>query len=376
MAAMTYNVSMSVLAKFVSAFPPVNYLRLPTVGVDISDTSLKYVQFQPDPRTGRGLRLRQWGDIDVPPNVISRGEITDPKILAEKMQEVHQQTGVSYVRVSLPEEKAYLFETDIKRDLEPSKIRGLLEFRLEENVPIAPRDAYFDYHIFDHRQDTESLTVSVTVYDRETIDRYYEVCERSGVKPLSFEVEAQAIARASVPPNDPGTYLIVDFGKTRTGIGIVHRGILTYTSTIDIGGKELSAALRRQLGDRPESELTELKNTQGLVRGVADGAVYEALITTMSAIKDEIALRLEYWNQERHHDEDRYIEQVILCGGSANLKGLPGYLTETLGIEARRAAVWQNAFSLDQTVPPIGLRYSYGYATAIGLGLTPYLTRL
>ena len=146
-----------------------------------------------------------------------------------------------------------------------------------------------------------------------------------------------------------------------------------YTSTIDIGGGELSAALRSQLGDKAESELTNIKNTYGLVRGVNDSAVYDALITTMSAIKDEIATRINYWHTRDIDRDERKIESIILCGGSVNMKGLPGYFTETLGVESKRAEVWNNAFNIEETVPPIGRRYSYGYATAIGLALGDYM---
>jgi type IV pilus assembly protein PilM len=364
---------MLILEKISSIFPPPNFLRLPSAGVDVSDTSLKYIQFVPHHHNGKNLELKFWGDIDIPEGVLSRGDVKDGQKLAEALKEVRTRTGIQYVRVSLPEERAYLFETEISKNTPYKEIRSQLEFRLEENVPLSPRDAYFDYHVFDNAFDDNKVTVSVTVYARETINAYYDACKTAGVTPLSFEVEAQAIARASLPRGDKGTHLIVDFGKTRTGVGIVHRGILMYTSTIDIGGKELSTALRRQLGDKPEHELTDIKNNQGLVRGADDVAVYEALVTTMSAIKDEIALRVEYWNNRDMDDKDRFIQSVILCGGSANLKGLPEYLTETLGVETKRASVWQNAFNLEDFVPPIGLRYSYGYATAIGLGLAPFI---
>lgn len=365
--------TMFVLDTISSFLPPPNYLRLPSAGVDISDSSLKYIQFQPDRKSGKQLQLKYWGDIDIPDGALTRGDVKDGVKLADSIRQVRERTGLQYVRVSLPEEKAYLFETEIKKGTPFKEIRGLLEFRLEENVPLSPRDAYFDYHIFEDEVDQDKMTVSVTVYAKETINAYFDACKTAGVTPLSFEVEAQAIARASLPAGNQGTYLIMDFGKTRTGIGIVHKGILMYTSTIDIGGKELSAALRKQLGDMEESELTELKNTQGLVRGVNSDIAYEALVSTMSAIKDEISIRIQYWNSQSNGDADRYIQEIILCGGSANLKGLTGYLTETLGVDTKRAEVWNNAFDLNDYVPPIGQRYSYGYATAIGLGLAPFM---
>ena len=363
---------MSVLSTLGKIIPPPAYMRLPSAGVDISDTSLKYIQFQPDKRSGTQLELSSWGDIDIPEEVLSRGIVNDVKKLSEAIAEVKQRVGVETVRVSLPEERAYLFETEIKRGTPFKEIRGLLEFRLEENVPLSPRDAFFDYDIIADNNESESIRVSVTAYARETIMSYYEACIAAGVTPVSFEVEAQAIARATIPKGDAGTHMIVDFGKTRTGIGIVHNGVLMYTSTIDIGGAELSSAMRQQLGNLEESELTRIKNTQGLVRGVDDTGVYEALSPTMSAIADEVRTRIQYWNMRDISREDRQIQSIILCGGSVNMKGLPEYFSETLGITATRARVWQNAFPDFDTVPEIGRRYSYGYATAIGLALTPF----
>jgi len=167
--------------------------------------------------------------------------------------------------------------------------------------------------------------------------------------------------------------MIVDFGKTRTGVGIVHAGSLMYTSTVDIGGQELSAALVRQLGEKTETEFTTIKNTEGLVRGVEDTRVYDALLPTLSAIVDELRTRADYWDIRSSQYEERKIESIILCGGSVNLRGLPEYITEMLGVPAKRSNVWQNAFNTRTVVPEIGRRYSYGYATAIGLALASFM---
>lgn len=364
---------MSVLSTLGKIIPPPTYMRLPSAGVDISDTSLKYIQFQPDKRSGTQLGLSYWGDIDIPVGVLERGTVHDIKKLSEAIREVKDRIDVETVRVSLPEERAYLFETEIKKGTPFKEIRGLLEFRLEENVPLSPRDAFFDYNIITDTTATDALRVSVTAYAKETIMNYHEACIAAGVTAVSFEVEAQAIARATIPAGDKGTHMIVDFGKTRTGIGIVYKGVLMYTSTVDIGGAELSTALRRQLGDLEESDLTHIKNTQGLVRGVDSTDVYDALLPTMSAIMDEVRTRAQYWNARDLLRDDRQIQSVILCGGSINMRGLPEYFSEVLGIPATRAQVWQNVFPLHNTAPEIGRRYSYGYATAVGLALTSFV---
>lgn len=344
-----------------------SYITLPSIGMDISDTSLKYISLT---RGAHAHDLEDWGDIDIPSGVLKRGEVADPQQLTAVLTECKERTGADFVRVSLPEERAYLFETELKRSTPLKEMRSLLEFRLAENVPIPARDVFFDYSILPVQSESDrSINIAVTAYAKETIQTYYEACVAAKLQPLAFEVEAQAMARAVIPQDTKGATMLVDFGKTRTGIGIVYNNVLLYTSTIDIGGDQLSAALRKQLGDKPEKELTMLKNTEGLVHGTESSAVSDALMTTMSVIKDELATRMQYWHLRTGADAERRLQSIILCGGSANLKGLPAYLTESLGVSSKRANVWENTFSLDDYIPPIDQRHSYGYATAVGLAL-------
>ena len=100
--------------------------------------------------------------------------------------------------------------------------------------------------------------------------------------------------------------------------------------------------MKRQLGEIPEAEITKIKNDFGLV-GKKDGKnLAESLLPSMAAIRDEIQLRIEYWNDK--NGEDRKIDQVIICGGSANLRGVTTYLSETLGVDTSLGNVWLNAF--------------------------------
>ncbi len=360
---------MSVLSMLEKIIPPPTFLLMSSTGVDISDTSLKYIRFAPTGKPGAKRELEAWGEIAIPEGVLNRGLVLDPKKLTTVLEEFKAKTGSDHVRVSLPEERAYLFETEVKRSTPAKEIRGLLEFRLEENVPIPAREAFFDYDILEDHTTDQSLRVVVAAYSRETILNYYDACIAAKLTPISFEVEAQAMVRSALPARALGTHMLVDFGKTRTGIGIVCDGVLMYTSTIDFGGSQLTDILRKELGAISEEEITIIKNTQGLIKGVLDSRCYDALISTISVIKDELATRIQYWHATESIAHDRRVSSVVLCGGSINLKGLPEYLTEALGVRTERANVWQNAFSLDEVIPPIDLKHSYGYATAIGLAL-------
>lgn len=363
---------MVVLQTITRFFPPPQYLMMPSVGVDISDTSLKYIQFERRRVHDSVLELKHWGDLAIPAGVVERGKVHDGAQLSKILAEMKEQTKAEYIRVSLPEERAYLFETHVKRSASRKEARSLIEFSLEENVPLSPRDAYFDFDYVGDDEAGSSVRVAVAVYAKETIDSYYEACRAAGMLPLSFEIEAQAIARASVRAPLESTYMIVDFGKTRMGIGIVQRGILMYTSTIDISGALMSAEMREVLGDVSESELTQIKNTRGLLQSKENRAVSAIIKKVIDSAIEELQVRIQYWQTRDTDHAERMIRKVILCGGSSNLYGLPEYLFSRLNIPVERAEVWQNAFPLSVRIPPIHRRYSYGYATAIGLALKDF----
>ena len=354
-------------------FPPPYIMSFPCVGVDISDTSLKYIQFTREHAYSKNLVLKHWGDIEIPTGVVERGNVHDIEKLVAVLKEMKARTNAEYVSISLPEERAYLFETSIPLNTSPKDVRGILEFRLEENVPLSPRDAYFDYAIVGEDEKLHMKRVAVAVYAQSTINSYYEACKKTELIPLSFEIEAQAIARAVVPRHAEDTCMIVDFGKTRMGVGIVHHGILMYTSTIEIAGSQMSQDMRAVLGDVAESELTNIKNTKGLVATKDNEAISAILTKYAETIVDELSIRIHYWHTRDIDREAREIKKVIICGGSSNLLGLPEFLSEKLEVPTEHARVWMNALSIIEEVPPITRRYSYGYATAVGLALKNFI---
>ena len=84
-----------------------SFLRPPLLGLDISDTSIKYLKF----RSGQKLSFDAFGEIAIPPGVIVSGEIKDEEAFARVLNGWLAKEGrslrSSFVAVSLPEEKSF-----------------------------------------------------------------------------------------------------------------------------------------------------------------------------------------------------------------------------------------------------------------------------
>lgn len=345
-------------------FPTPEFLTMPATGIDITDNTARFLSFK---ETNEGKRIAAHGSYPIPSGVIRDGKITDKGKLIEVLAQMQRENGIQFINASLPEQQAYLFQTTIPNEsVDKTQLRTILEFKLEENVPISSRELVFDYEVVEETK--QEIILNIIAYPQAPLADYIEVFDAAGFTILSFEIEAQSLARAVIPRHHSGTYMIVDFGKMRTGIGIVEGEVLRFTSTISVGGAMLSRAIEKHFGISKE-EADIVKNEKGFAVYKKNTEVLETLIATVSILRDEVRRHYNYWNESGNQKIKRKVDKIVLCGGSANLAGLAEYLSTDINVVVDVADVWANAFSLNDVIPDIAYRHSLSYATSIGLAL-------
>ncbi len=353
-------------SRFLKFFPPPELLTMPTVGIDISDVSIRFLELVV---LRNGIRVGRFGPAVIPEGIVVQGKIKDAKRLTEELKKLKDKYNLNFVNISLPEEQVYLFQTTITKVLSGQSVRSVLEFKLEEHIPIPAQDAVFDYEILEE-DETGNMVLSVAAYSRGTINDYVFIFKSAGLIPHTLEIETQSTAR-SVVPDSNGTYMIVDYGHARTGVAVVSRGTLRFTSTVLVGGEGLTAAIKKHLPHLDEAGITKLKNEKGLSQFDTNKALFDDLTEEVKVLRDEINKHYIYWNTRSTPEEKKTlaIDKIILCGGSSNLAGLVDYLSSSVKVPVEIANVWENVLSFDDAIPPIDKRHSLAYATSIGLAL-------
>jgi len=349
---------------FLKYFPTPNFLSAHSFGLDISDESLKFVELV---TTRHGMKIKRWGERAIPVGVIESGKIKDPDRMEEILSKLRKEEGVKSVRVSLPEEQVYLFQLRLGKEGLTSVKEGI-ELVLEEHIPIQAEDAIFDYDLV--KEDVQSLEVQVAAIPKDVIENYLEIFEHSEIKVESFELEAQAISRAVIKNGDMETYMIVDFGKKRTGIFIVSSGIVMFSSTLDVGGVSLTNVIQKSFNVNFE-EAEKMKQKYGLERNTENKEIFAVLLNSVSILRDEIVKHFLYWHT--HKDEEGKsnpsIKKIILCGGDSNLTGLADYISISMKSAVEMANVWVNIIDTDNYIPEMSFKQALSFATALGLAL-------
>ena len=327
--------------KILTHFPPPAFLEMPAIGLDVTDEAIYFVELSQNKDI---FTVGVYGEKALPVGMVEGGRINDVEGLSKILKEIKNTHNLSYVRASLPEEKTFLFRTEIPYTDDSKQIKSSLEFKLEENVSIPPSETIFEFDIIPSEHErADHLDVSVSAVPEKVISTYANVFRSVGLTPLSFEVETRAIAKAVVRKGDQGTILIVDVGSVKTGVYIVSRGVVRFSSTLSI-----------DVGD----------NTSGVDRES----------TGLLSLVSEIQRINTYWNthSDKSKEVNPKIEKVVLSGTRALSLKLDQHLVKKLSIPVDFANVWCNVCSFEDYIPPVEFAKSLDYAVAIGLVLSQY----
>lgn len=360
---------------FLRYFPPPRFLRMPAVGFEVDDEAIRFVEIV---QKSSGLEVKRFDEAFLSPG--KEGEsFLEGKRIAHNMEEFCAKNKIVLINSALPDEKAYIFKTEVPYTNDPQEIKSGVELRLEENVPIPPREAIFDFQVIndsDGKGEQDHVNVAVSVVPRLLVSKYLDFFKSFGLVPISLKISAQATADAVIKEGDSSGAIIVNFGVRKTSFHIVHSGVVHFTSSIDLGGNSLTQAISKSLSVSL-AEAEQIKKEKGVVKDKKNADAFFSLVSLLSSVKDEINKLIEYWksHKERYTENKTDVEKVILCGKEAALPGLVEYVEASLGVRVELANVWMNVASLDKYIPPISKEDSLSYATVIGLALAQYKNR-
>lgn len=360
---------MNALSRFLHAeFRPLSYLALPTAGIDISTSGIKAVVLT---EKMHGLEMKRCGELILPQGAVVGGEIADRKAVVEGLRALAKKHHLSIANVGLPEARGYLFEAEIPANATRDQARVAIEQRLEEYVPLPASEVVFD---FIRLPGTNGKGRAVGMgYARRVIEETLSVVEEAGLTVRAIESETFALPRAILQDNKKETVLIIDIGKTTTKLMVATDHIPRYVTTLDIGGHALTLAVMKYF-NVSEEEAKRVKMERGINPDKENEEYLAAMVSAVSVIRDEVLMRLEYWQSHATQQGRPQVTRAILVAGNSTVLGLPEYLEASLKIPVQLGDVFVNLASPKTWHPPITRTQSLAYGTAIGLALREYVT--
>lgn len=347
--------------EFLHFFPTPMFLRMPTAGLDIADGEIRFIELREDRGT---FKVEKYDRQELAPGVISGGSIQKKDELVAALTKIREANRLKFVRVSLPEEKSYLFHTTVPYVADHDEMRESISFTIEENVPLSADEVVFDYEVIANgsAQTSKEVAVAVSVLPISVVDLYVDVIRSSGLRPMSLMVESQAIAKAVVPKENSNAFLVLNVRAETTAIYIVNNNTVHFTSAFSTKGGSVSAPITSSAITQGGEIITEGEKDQE--NDPDDLASYSSSILT------EVRRVYNYWHSRGvGSKEANKIKKFLVCGDSALSKQFQQKLAELFSTNVETANVWTNALTFDEYVPDIPAEEALRYAAAIGLAL-------
>lgn len=321
-------------------------------GLDIGDLSLKVALFK---RRGKKIELKTYGEKNLPPDYFLKGEIKKEKEVAEIIKKFIKEKKIStpYLVAVLPETKTFIKTIEVSYSNEADLFENIKK-EMGLYVPFKLEEVYLDWQKISEGVKSKIL---VGLAPKNIVDSYVKTLKMADLKPVALEIESVAILRALDDKEFKKPKVIIDLGATRSSLIVVDEGIIQLTISLHFSGENLTREISLKLNLNYE-EAEKLKKNFGKEgkNEILEKIIFPQLDNLAKILKTHIDFYQE--------NSKKKVEEIIICGGGANLFGIDSFLEEKLKIKVKRGNPLKMIEKKD-----ISEEEAIIYTTAIGLAL-------
>ncbi len=316
------------------------------LGIDVSDLSLKVVQL--DKIRGK-IKIQAIGKLDLPKNIVVNGEIKNKPELVKAVKKIvaaptYGKVSSEEVVACLPESKTFIKLIEVQKC--PNLLSDIIGLEIEKHIPLSANEIYYDWQVIDELSDKYHILIGAA--PKEIVNQYTEMFDLAGLSPIALEIEPEAIARcllkeeakdeksaSSKNKTDKGfNYGIIDIGANHTSMIFYSGKTILFTVSIPITGEEISTKIAQTLNLTPE-QAEKAKIICGLDEKKANGVIKEILHDNLKNLLEKIKEAVTYY--ENYFSQCGPLNQILLCGGGANIPDLPRIIGQQFSLEVKLA---------------------------------------
>lgn len=312
------------------------FFQKKSIGLDIADHTIEVAELE---KSGSKVRVVSLGRAKLTPGVVERGRIKEEKRLMAAVRDVFLKAKPEVIApdrltFGIPESQVYthVFTVNTKgKKLKESELDALVQKEAQRNIPLGRDSLLYTYKSFVSKKDVQKIDVFFMATSKEVVLEWQKFFKKLNIAVEAFDSESLAVRRALLFDffdRETGV-MVVDIGAATSNISIFdERGILRYSYSVPIAGEAMTQELVASLKIK-EDEAEQLKIKQGVASpGEKTSAI---LIKVLESIAKEIKTSIGYFKRRTGKE----VKEIILVGGSSQLKGLIDYFSSNLNLRVK-----------------------------------------
>jgi type IV pilus assembly protein PilM len=304
------------------------------IGLDIGTSVVRAVELS----YGRaGITLERFGQVVLPPDVVTDGEVVDPEPVVACLQELWRATGFGHHKVVLgvANQRVIVRRVEVPW-METSELRTSLAFHVTEYLPMDVGDSVLDFFPFGETTGPEGarmLSGLLVAASRSMVLANVRCAEQAGLRVRSVDLTSFAVLRSlgRQQGTEVDTEALIDVGARITNIVVHQAGVPLFVRILPMGGQDVTDAVASVLGV-PMPQAEAMKQQLAHATEGEPPALKETVGATAQDFVDEVSNSLDYFAATNPTTK---VQRLLVTGGGSRLEGL----FERLGAEVRLPVV-------------------------------------
>lgn len=329
------------------------------VGVDIGATQVRVVEVSGVDAAGKAI-ITRIGLAPINPGAIVAGRIKSPEQVALSLKLALKDAGVSkrgfIIGVASPDVAIDILPlpASIKPEDRQAVIRNTPGYEISPNVPLNEAVIATQTIATEVVDGNQEVTLNVAAVLQSEIEAIKSVCQMAGAQPRAIDLSGAATVRAltRVQPDVDEVVTIVDIGASKITVATRTNEHMSSLRSAAGGGIDITRSLKESLDLKDDEEAEKLKLSLDLDAVIADpdeedysqrysfeekvvseeerraALAIRTLSSTVDSLVETIALSVE----TEANNTQNFAQGVLICGGTARLRGLKKRLQNRLGI--------------------------------------------
>ncbi|MEQ1579094.1 MAG: pilus assembly protein PilM [Steroidobacteraceae bacterium] len=306
------------------------------IGLDITTSSVKLIELS---ISGGQYRVESYAAEATPPNSINEKAIVDATAVGDAIKRAVKRSGAraKEVAVAISGDAAITKVIQMPKTLSEAELEGQVEMQADQYIPFPMEEVSFDFEVIGpSEKDPDMLDVLLVATRTENVEQRISACTAAGLTPRIVDVEAFALENAckllthQMPDGGLDRVIaVVDFGASSTTFSVLRDLKVIYTRDFAFGGQQLTEEIMRTYGLSME-EAGRAKKEGGLPSNYQ----MEVLDPFIDDMCQQVSRSLQFFLASGAGREQP--EQIIICGGCANIPGAADVVTSRVGIPAEK----------------------------------------
>ena len=234
------------------------------------------------------------------------------------------------------------------------ELLGAIKLESKKYFHLTDEDVLYDYEVLDEVMDkgVKKYKLAVAAIPRSTVDKYFSLLQRCGIKPASFVPCSWALIKLAISLNgsDKRTRCYIDMGESHTELIISKDKDVLFSRKLPVAGidftKSLMSSLASEGGEVKLSldEAEKVKRKVGIpseptsekIGKITSSQVLSLLTAPLERLSSEIDRSFSYYRQEGVGEA--IDGGIVLYGEASSLNGLSDYLSKKLDVDVTHGA--------------------------------------